>query len=117
MNKAERFDDRLQELARFAKVISHPARLAILEFLAETKTCISGDISQFLPLSRTTVSKHLKDLRDLGLIHGDIDGVRINYCLCSTELTRFLTLYDDFFSKLRGEGVECSPCDTSVTSC
>ncbi|MCX6223460.1 MAG: metalloregulator ArsR/SmtB family transcription factor [Bacteroidia bacterium] len=117
MNKAEKFDERLQELARFAKVISHPARLAILEFLAETKTCISGDISQYLPLSRTTVSQHLKDLRDLGLIHGDIDGVKINYCLCSTELTRFLTMYDDFFAKIRAEGVEYGPCDSSGTKC
>jgi DNA-binding transcriptional ArsR family regulator len=117
MNKAEKFDERLQELARFAKVISHPARLAILEFLAETKTCISGDISQYLPLSRTTVSQHLKDLRDLGLIHGDIDGVKINYCLCSTELTRFLALYDDFFAKIRGEGVDCIPCDSTENKC
>ena len=50
MNKAEKFDDSLQELARFAKVLSHPARLAILKYLAETKTCISGDISDYLPL-------------------------------------------------------------------
>lgn len=117
MNKAERFDERLQELSRFAKVISHPARLAILEFLAETKTCISGDISQYLPLSRTTVSQHLKDLRDLGLIHGDIDGVKINYCLCYTELTRFLTMYDDFFSKIRAGGAGCDPCESSGTKC
>jgi len=68
MNKSERFEDNLQELARFAKVISHPARLAILQYLADTKTCISGDISDSLPLSRTTVSQHLKELRDAGLI-------------------------------------------------
>jgi ArsR family transcriptional regulator len=79
MNKAEKFDESLQELARFAKVISHPARLAILKFLAETKTCMSGDISDYLPLGRTTVSQHLKELRNMGLIQGDIDGLRINY--------------------------------------
>jgi DNA-binding transcriptional ArsR family regulator len=117
MNKAEKFDKRLQELARFAKVISHPARLAILEYLAEAKTCISGDISQYLPLGRTTVSQHLKDLRDMGLIHGDIDGVRINYCLCSTELTRLLTLYDDFFRKIKAGATECDPCVNSNTRC
>ncbi len=70
MTKPQVFDKELQELATFAKVISHPARLAILKYLAETKTCISGDISDQLPLSRTTVSQHLKELRELGLIHG-----------------------------------------------
>jgi DNA-binding transcriptional ArsR family regulator len=117
MNKAENFDGRLQELAQFAKVISHPARLAILEFLAKTKTCISGDISEYLPLSRTTVSQHLKELRDLGLIHGEIDGVKINYCLCSTKLNSFLSLFDDFFDKLRVEGEVCDPCVNSNTKC
>jgi len=101
MNKSEKFDSNLQELARFTKVISHPARLAILQYLAETKTCISGDISDFLPLSRTTVSQHLKELRDIGLIHGEIDGLKINYCLCSTELNRFLALFGQFFEPIK----------------
>ena len=85
MNKAEKFDESLQELARFARVISHPARLAILKYLAESKTCVSGDISDYIPLSRTTVSQHLKELRNSGLIQGEIDGTRINYCL-NTEV-------------------------------
>ena len=101
MNKSEKFDSNLRELARFTKVISHPARLAILQYLAETKTCISGDISDFLPLSRTTVSQHLKELRDIGLIHGEIDGLKINYCLCLTELNRFLTLFGQFFDPIK----------------
>jgi len=101
MNKSEKFDPNLRELARFTKVISHPARLAILQYLAETKTCISGDISDFLPLSRTTVSQHLKELRDIGLIHGEIDGLKINYCLCATELNRFLTLFGHFFEPIK----------------
>ena len=58
MIKRENFDPGLQELARFARVISHPARLAILKYLAETRTCISGDISGMIPLSRSTVSQH-----------------------------------------------------------
>ena len=78
MIKAEVFDKELQELATFAKVISHPARLAILKYLSETKTCISGDISEELPLSRTTVNQHLKELKDAGLIRGQVDGVKMN---------------------------------------
>jgi ArsR family transcriptional regulator, arsenate/arsenite/antimonite-responsive transcriptional repressor len=107
MNKSGKFDDQLQELARFAKVISHPARLAILKYLAETKVCISGDISDFLPLSRTTVSQHLKELREIGLIHGEIDGLKINYCLCSTEITKYLDLFDTFFEPIKNTEITC----------
>ncbi|MDO9338983.1 MAG: metalloregulator ArsR/SmtB family transcription factor [Bacteroidales bacterium] len=107
MNKSEEFDESLQELARFAKVISHPARLAILKYLAETKSCISGDISDYLPLSRTTVSQHLKELRDIGLIHGEIDGLKINYCLCSEEIERFLDMFENFFDPVKNAEIIC----------
>ena len=107
MRKPEVFDNELQELANFAKVISHPARLAILKYLAETKTCISGDISDQLPLSRTTVSQHLKELRDMGLIHGEIDGLKINYCLCGSSIKEKLAKFDAFFSKIACEEFSC----------
>jgi len=107
MIKPEVFDNELQELANFAKVISHPARLAILKYLAETKTCISGDISDKLPLSRTTVSQHLKELRDSGLIHGEIDGLKINYCLCGSSIEEKLAKFDDFFSKIDCKDFSC----------
>jgi DNA-binding transcriptional ArsR family regulator len=108
MNKAEKFDNDLQELAQFARVISHPARLAILQYLASTKTCISGDISDFIPLSRTTVSQHLKELRDLGLIHGEIEGLKINYCLCNSTIQRFKVLLNDFFTEIEMEDINCN---------
>ena len=107
MNKAENFDESLQELAKFAKAISHPARLAILKYLAETKTCISGDISDYLPLSRTTVSQHLKELRDLGLIQGEIDGLKMNYCLCNPPISKYLELFDTFFAEIRITDIIC----------
>jgi len=113
MTKSEEFSSELQELAKFAKVISHPARLAILKFLAETKTCISGDISDQLPLSRTTVSQHLKELKDLGLIHGEIDGLKINYCLCGTCIGEKLELFDTFFGTIKASEISCNtekPC-------
>jgi len=108
MNKAEKFDDKLQELAQFARVISHPARLAILQYLASTKTCISGDISDFIPLSRTTVSQHLKELRDLGLIHGEIEGLKINYCLCNSTILKFKVLLNDFFNEIEIDDINCN---------
>jgi DNA-binding transcriptional ArsR family regulator len=107
MNKSEKFDGSLQELARFSKVISHPARLAILKYLAETKSCVSGDISDYLPLSRTTVSQHLKELRDLGLIQGQIDGLKINYCLCSNEIEKYLEIFESFFEPVRNAKITC----------
>ena len=107
MIKKENFNPELQELARFAKVISHPARLAILMYLAETKNCISGDISDKLPLSRSTVSQHLKELRDMGLIQGDIDGLKINYCLCHTIISKYINMFGDFFSKVESPKGDC----------
>ena len=107
MNKTEVFDNQLQELARFAKVLSHPARLAILKYLAETNTCISGDISDSLPLSRSTVSQHLKELKEIGLIHGEIDGLKINYCLCSPALVKYSALINDFLKDIKSINFEC----------
>jgi DNA-binding transcriptional ArsR family regulator len=107
MIKTEVFSTDLQELARFAKAISHPARLAILKYLAETKTCISGDISDYLPLSRTTVSQHLKELKELGLIHGEIDGLKVNYCLCCSSIDDYLKMFERFFEPIRNSEITC----------
>lgn len=107
MIKKEVFDKDLQELANFARVISHPARLAILKYLAETKNCISGDISDKLPLSRTTVSQHLKELRDMGLIHGEIDGLKMNYCLCSSSIKEQIEKFDSFFNQIKSVEINC----------
>jgi ArsR family transcriptional regulator len=100
MLKKDKFDPELQEIARFARVISHPARLAILKHLSETRTCISGDISDSIPLSRSTVSQHLKELRDIGLIHGEIEGLKINYCLCGSKVKDFRNSFADFLNML-----------------
>ena len=107
MDKSEKFDTFLQDLARFGKVISHPARLAILKYLAETKTCISGDISDYIPLSRTTVSQHLKELKNLGLIHGEIEGLKINYCLCGSSIKSYLERMDSFFEPIKAIDMDC----------
>jgi len=110
MIKKENFEPDLQKLAGFARVLSHPARLAILQYLAETKTCISGDISDQLPLSRSTVSQHLKELKELGLIHGEIDGLKINYCLCGSEISSFTELFNTFFDNIKTVGITCKSC-------
>ena len=94
--KVDLFDKDLQRIAEIAKVMSHPARLAILRYLANCKSCISGDITNEIPLSRTTVSQHLQELKRVGLIHGEIDGLKVNYCLCNTcidDIKKTFTLF------------------------
>jgi ArsR family transcriptional regulator, arsenate/arsenite/antimonite-responsive transcriptional repressor len=88
-SKTELFDIELQKNAELFKAMSHPARLAILKYLAETRTCITGDITEELPLSRTTVNQHLKELKKVGLVQGTIEGVRTNYCLNATRIAEF----------------------------
>lgn len=107
MIKKELFESDLQEMARFAKAISHPARLAILKYLADCKTCISGDISEKLPLSRTTVSQHLKELKAMGLIHGEIEGLKVNYCLCNTSIVHNMSRLRAFFESIENSEMNC----------
>jgi ArsR family transcriptional regulator, arsenate/arsenite/antimonite-responsive transcriptional repressor len=79
--KVNLFDKELQVRASLFKALGHPARLAILKYLADIKTCICGDISDEIPLSRTTVNQHLKELKKVGLISGTVSGVKTNYCI------------------------------------
>lgn len=99
-SKTELFDIELQESAELFKSLSHPARLAILKYLADTRTCITGDISEEIPLGRTTVNQHLKELKRIGLIRGTINGVRTNYCLNGSRIAELremiLKLLEDF---------------------
>ncbi|NVO21475.1 MAG: winged helix-turn-helix transcriptional regulator [Bacteroidetes bacterium] len=99
-HRTEIFEEEYQELARLAKVLAHPARLAILKYLAEVKACISGDISNEIPLSRTTVSQHLQVLREAGFIQGQIDGVKINYCLNPENVKRFRELIENYLGQI-----------------
>ena len=69
------------DLAKYAKALSHPARVAIISLLLKKQSCICGDIVDELPLSQSTVSQHLKELKQSGLIKGDIDGVSVCYCI------------------------------------
>jgi len=107
MIKTEVFRTELQELAKFAKAVSHPARLSILKYLAETRTCISGDISDYIPLSRSTVSQHLNDLKGLGLIRGEIDGLKVNYCLCNSNIMKYKAMFDEFFKEMSSVDLGC----------
>lgn len=95
--KTVEFDAELQELAQFAKLLSHPARIAVIKLLSEKKTCISGDIANELPLSRATVCQHLQELKNAGLIRGDISGLNVNYCLDTEKWASIKSRFDTMF--------------------
>jgi DNA-binding transcriptional ArsR family regulator len=100
MKKLDLFEEEQQEIAALAKALSHPARIAILQFLAATPTCISGDISDFLPLSRTTVSQHLKELKSMDLIQGEVEGLKVKYCLSKKGIERLKHLFDGLLEQI-----------------
>jgi ArsR family transcriptional regulator len=81
-----------QEMARFARALAHPARVAILRLLMERGECICGTIVEQLPLAQATVSQHLKVLKEAGLIQGEIDGPRVCYCVNPKAVSRFQEL-------------------------
>lgn len=73
--------DKQQRMARYAKAMGHPVRMYVLELLSKQSCCYSGDLSEDLPIAKSTLSQHLKELRDAGLIQGEIESPRIRYCL------------------------------------
>ena len=83
--KVEEFTVKENKIALYAKALAHPARVAIIQMLLKQQTCICGDIVDELPLSQSTVSQHLKELKNAGLIKGEIDGVKICYCIDAAE--------------------------------
>lgn len=83
--KTEEFTVKDNKIARYAKALAHPARIAILQVLIKKQACMCGDIVDELPLSQSTVSQHLKELKEAGLIKGDIEGVKICYCIDEKE--------------------------------
>ncbi len=97
LTKAEEFSVKDNRVAAYAKALSHPARVAILRLLLKRKACICGDIVEELPLSQSTVSQHLKELKQAGLIKGDIEGVKICYCIDEAEWEKARKLLAEFF--------------------
>jgi DNA-binding transcriptional ArsR family regulator len=83
--KTEEFTVKDNKIARYAKAFAHPARVAIIKLLIEKQNCICGDIVEELPLSQSTVSQHLKELKEAGIIKGEIDGVKSCYCIDEKE--------------------------------
>ena len=97
VTKTEGFTKNQLDLAGLAKALAHPARVAILQFVATQQTCICGDIVDSLPLSQSTVSQHLKELKSAGLIKGEVDGPSICYCIDEKNWQRAKVVLMDLF--------------------
>lgn len=107
IHKKEEFSEQDQELAAFAKAISHPARIAILGVLARRNQCICGEIVEIMPLSQSTVSQHLKELKNAGLIKGETDGPRSCYCLNWEAIEKFNLHFNGVFQQFKEENAKC----------
>lgn len=100
-SKSNHFEPKLIALARFAKAISHPARIAILETLAERNSCICGEIVEELPLAQSTVSQHLKELSEAELISGEIEGPTSCYCINPAAIKEFENLLASLLTSIK----------------
>lgn len=103
LSKTEEFTKAQNELAIFAKALAHPARVAILKHLVKTKSCMCGDIVDELPLSQSTVSQHLKELKEAGLIKGNISGASVCYCIDENNWAKAKVMLNDLFESYEGQ--------------
>ena len=105
--KTEHFTDKQNAIATLAKALGHPARIAILEYLLKTDSCICGDIVNELPLAQPTVSQHLKELKNAGIITGNIEGTAICYCIDEKALAKLQDYFTNISSKLGKKKTNC----------
>ncbi len=105
--KTDHFTKRQNNLATLAKALGHPARVAILEFLLKSDACICGDIVKELPLAQPTVSQHLKELKNAGLIKGDIEGNTICYCIDEKAITKLESYFAMISTTLAKKKKDC----------
>ncbi len=99
-SKKEEFTQEDIWLSDTAKALSHPARISILKILAQMNVCICGEIVDLLPLSQSTVSQHLKELKRVGLITGEIEGPKVCYCIDNNALKKAKVMLDKLFSQV-----------------
>jgi ArsR family transcriptional regulator, arsenate/arsenite/antimonite-responsive transcriptional repressor len=107
LSKTEFFTDKQNEMATIAKALGHPARIAIMDYLLKTDSCICGDIVNELSLAQPTVSQHLKELKNAGLIKGSIDGTAICYCIDEKIVGKLQNYFSHIISKIDKKKNSC----------
>lgn len=95
----KKYSEEQERMARFAKAMGHPARMVILQFLARQESCFFGDIHEELPIAKATVSQHLKELKDAGLIQGEIEAPKVKYCINRENWEIARRMFADFFGQ------------------
>ncbi len=95
------------EMATLTKALGHPARIAILEYLMKVNACICGDIVDELPLAQPTVSQHLKELKNAGLIKGSVEGTSICYCIDEGGIKKLNEYFGNIAAKISGQKNKC----------
>lgn len=108
-HKREQFSAAEQEIAVIAKALGHPARVAILNLLAQRQACVCGELVTELPISQSTVSQHLKELKAAGLVQGEVDGPRVCYCIDRAGWDRARHLLAGLLAELPAPAAGC-PC-------
>ena len=105
--KTKQYTTEQEQIARFAKALGHPARMAILNFLARQESCYFGDIHEELPIAKATVSQHLKELKDAGLIQGEIETPKVKYCINRENWELARKLFAGFFGECKCKDTSC----------
>ncbi|MFS2894055.1 ArsR/SmtB family transcription factor [Bacteroides fragilis] len=105
--KTKQYTEEQEQMARFAKAMGHPARMAILSFLAKQESCFFGDIHEVLPIAKATVSQHLKELKDAGLIQGEIETPKVRYCINRENWELARKLFVAFLGDCKCTGTSC----------
>ena len=107
LTKSEIFTDKQNRLAQMMKALAHPARIAIVQQLISTKACICGDLVEELGLAQATISQHLKELKNAGLIKGTIEGTSVCYCIDDKVWKYFKKEFEFFFVGYENKGNCC----------
>ena len=107
ITKTEEFDEKTLRIAQLAKVLGHPARVAIVNFMIQNPDCICNDIVGKLPLAQSTVSKHLSELKTAGIIQGEISGNSLCYCINPKTWEEVKSLFNEVFDSYEGCGTNC----------
>ena len=98
MDKEESISEDQKTMARYAKAMGHPIRMYVLELLSKQSCCYSGDLTEVLPIAKSTLSQHLKELKNAGLIQGEIEGPKIKYCLNQENWKVAQSLFKSFLN-------------------
>jgi predicted transcriptional regulator len=99
VTKSNLFTEAQNDIALAAKAFAHPARVAIIQYLLKANACINGDLVQELGLAQATISQHLRELKDIGIIQGSIEGTRINYCINPGRWAEIKGQFNELFSQ------------------